>query len=487
MDNEPGVTARPRGSISRRGDAYWVRVYAGTDYVTNKDLYIRETYYSYKEAEKARTRVLAEVDAGRAAHTNAAFRYLLAEWLKGKRPDLAEATYNGYGQQIRDYIAPVLGDIRMTQIHSIVKSSETLFAELAICWRRCDGEQLTDHYRAGRGNKCIVREQDLKGHHCIKRCRPHQCKPAAKSTVRQMHTIITGALKAAKRWGWITVNPGDELVRPRRSRSRPEAPTVEQAAAIISAAFEEDFEWAVNVWLLFVTSARRSEHTRMQLKHINIERLEVLADPTKTDNLEWISIDEVTGGLLVELRDRIATKKAKVGKSLTGEEYIYSYKPMHDKPGNPSYFSHRFSALAQGLGFHCTPRKARHFTASELIASGVDPVSVARRLNHASPKTTLDFYSAWRPRGDAHAVSVIADRLPTPPSVRVNRVERDYSAEQTSRISPELEDRICELRRRTGWGPKRIRAHLEIEMVKVAESTIWKVLKRQGLNTKKKE
>jgi integrase len=59
-----------------------------------------------------------------------------------------------------------------------------------------------------------------------------------------------------------------------------------------------------------------------------------------------------------------------------------------------------------------------------------------------------------------------------PAQYELPRAERDYSAEQPNRTDPELEERICGLRRRTGWGPKRIREHLAAEEISVAESTI---------------
>lgn len=59
---------------------------------------------------------------------------------------------------------------------------------------------------------------------------------------------------------------------------------------------------------------------------------------------------------------------------------------------------------------------------------------------------------------------------------------RNRSAEQPGRTSPGLEQQICDLRRRTGWGCRRIKNHLAAEGVSIAESTVWEVLRRHGLN-----
>ncbi len=43
------------------------------------------------------------------------------------------------------------------------------------------------------------------GHDCrLSGCRPHVCKPMAKSTI---HSILSGAFEAAMRWEWTDRNP----------------------------------------------------------------------------------------------------------------------------------------------------------------------------------------------------------------------------------------------------------------------------------------
>ena len=45
------------------------------------------------------------------------------------------------------------------------------------------------------------------GHDCkLSGCRPHVCKPMAKSTIRGIHSILSGAFEAAMRWEWIDRN-----------------------------------------------------------------------------------------------------------------------------------------------------------------------------------------------------------------------------------------------------------------------------------------
>ncbi|WP_199043131.1 tyrosine-type recombinase/integrase [Glycomyces salinus] len=485
---------RKRGRVWQHGNRLQIRVSAGTDIVTGKRLYLNDAVpfppgatakqqrEAWKAAENRRAELVAQVDQGRAAKTDTEFRSAVDEWLRNHRAEVEASTHEKYAQLARDYVKPALGGVKLTQIQGLVKSAEDLLADLAVCWRRCGGRIKTDHHQEGRGKARVLAENELEDHRCTKRCGPHECKPASLTIRLHLHTIVKGSLDAAHRWGWIAVNPAGQIRRPKRKATKPEAPSPDQAAALINAAFEEDFEWGVNIWVLFMTSSRRSEHCATQLRHVDFRRKKILVNPLKTDTDAWMSLDATTLGLLGELRDRIAEKKAALGLTLTGEEYLYSYSPGHSKPGSLSHFTRRFGKMAGRLGFHATPHKARHYTAAELMASGIDPVTIAYRLNHANPKTTLDFYAAWRPRGDEHAVAVIADQMPAAPSDRNERPDRDHSAEQPRRTSPELEARICDLSRRTGWGPKRIAEHLTAENVEIAQSTVWLVLKRHGLN-----
>jgi len=46
------------------------------------------------------------------------------------------------------------------------------------------------------------------GHDCrLSGCRPHVCKPMAKSTIHGIHSILSGAFEAAMRWEWTDRNP----------------------------------------------------------------------------------------------------------------------------------------------------------------------------------------------------------------------------------------------------------------------------------------
>ncbi|MCA1695973.1 MAG: hypothetical protein LC749_15305, partial [Actinobacteria bacterium] len=59
---------RERGSVIQRGDAWLVRVSAGTDPVTGKRLWLCGTCDSLQEAEKLRSKLLSQRQLAPLAH-----------------------------------------------------------------------------------------------------------------------------------------------------------------------------------------------------------------------------------------------------------------------------------------------------------------------------------------------------------------------------------------------------------------------------------
>ncbi|MGQ0777252.1 MAG: hypothetical protein ACT4NY_23030 [Pseudonocardiales bacterium] len=80
----------------------------------------------------------------------------------------------------------------------------------------------------------------------------------------------TYQVRAAKRWGWITVNPLDAAQRPRMPTPQPDPPSVEEAAKIANAACAQDADWSTFVWLTFITGARRGELVGLAWEHLDL-------------------------------------------------------------------------------------------------------------------------------------------------------------------------------------------------------------------------
>ena len=94
---------------------------------------------------------------------------------------------------------------------------------------------------------------------------------------------------------------------------------------------------------------------------------------------------------------------------------MFSYQPDHSRPCSPSGVTHRYARMVAKLGIRTRLHAIRHYSATELLASGVDLRTVAGRLGHGSGgATTLKVYAAWVARADQQASELLAARLPSP-------------------------------------------------------------------------
>ena len=76
----------------------------------------------------------------------------------------------------------------------------------------------------------------------------------------------------------------------------------------------------------------------------------------------------------------------------------------------------RYSRMCARLGLDMHIHQLRHYSATELIAAGVDIRTVAGRLGHGGGgTTTLKVYSAWVAEADQRAATSLAARMPELP------------------------------------------------------------------------
>lgn len=109
----------------------------------------------------------------------------------------------------------------------------------------------------------------------------------------------------------------------------------------------------------------------------------------------------------------------------------------------PASLTRQYHRLVTELGIRTTLHKLRHYSATELIAAGVDLRTVAGRLGHSDGGTTLAYYTAWVREADQRACLALRDRLPTPrvpPAARPIADARPPSPYQT--IATELRTAI---------------------------------------------
>jgi hypothetical protein len=179
----PRRRRRPRGHVEQLpSGSYRARVYAGTDPLTRRARYVKETAATFTEAQKAMARLQRQVDEDQHPKTDITVRQAIEQWLDVA--ELAETTRERYDDLIRLYVLPVFGDLQAAKLDA--ELLERYYARLHRCRDLCTGRP-----RAG-----------------------HVCRPLSTSTTRKVHYIIRGALDRAVRWRHLGVNKAAMAIAP---------------------------------------------------------------------------------------------------------------------------------------------------------------------------------------------------------------------------------------------------------------------------------
>jgi integrase len=217
------------------------------------------------------------------------------------------------------------------------------------------------------------------------------------------------------------------------------SPSPEDAARIVAAAWAEDVEWGLLVWLLLVTGARRGEILALRWENLDLgmgvlsirhsvdaQRGTPTIKDTKTHQSRRVSLDAATVALLIEHREHVVERCTEIGAAFSEQLFVFSYQPDHARPCNPSGVTHRYARMVGKLGISTHLHAIRHYSATELLTSGVDLRTVAGRLGHSSGgATTLRVYAAWVSRADQAASELLAGRLPAPPTAARSSESQD--------------------------------------------------------------
>ena len=398
------------GSVRELEPGVWeLRLSLGLDAGTGKYRRISKRYrgteaQALRELERVRKAELAELADRKTGLSVAELldRHLDALRLEGCSP----STITGYTWRVRDVLKPAIGSLGVDEL-TTAHLDKLYVDELA------------------RG-----------------------VKPA---TIRQHHTVISGALTRAGKKGWLgdrPVNVARMATPPAIPKRRPEPLPVEKVRELWQAAEAKDPARATFLRVAAATGLRRGEVCGLRWSDLRgagaggvelfvgravvavkadeldaetvsiarrrnkTERL-VAIRPLKVDRPRNIALDPGTELALTLHRGRMEARAELLEATIGPDAYIFSDDPDASRPWHPdnvSAFVYRLgldSGIEQGRILH----GLRHFVATELLAAGVDPETAAHRLGWSSTKMLLDTYGHVRAARDHAAARQMGDLL----------------------------------------------------------------------------
>lgn len=355
-----------RGHIRKRGNAWELRVSAGTDPATKRRRVVTRTVRgSRTKADQALTALLAELDQGAHRGPDAPLEVLLDRWWRHgvTKKRWAPATRRGYAGYRRTYLDPH-AHRRLSDL-----TPETIDDEIL--------QPLLD--------------RDL-----------------APATVHKVHTILHDAFDLAVRYGWLAWNPIDRL-EPISVKRRPfVVPEREHVKAGVAALLDLDPEYGCFVLLEAVVGTRMAELVGLQWRDLRGEELTirrtvvideldqvVIQDDTKTHRNRTIVLDPVTLAALEEHRIRAKDAAARLEGEVEGHHFLFPARPdMPDAPRTPARMQQRWRRTRAKVGLAgVKPHALRHGMVTHLLDSGIEIHDVSARAGHASPNVTYALYT----------------------------------------------------------------------------------------------
>ena len=356
--------ANGEGNLRKRKDGRWEGRYtAGRDPDTGKAIY--KNVLGKTQAE-ARAKLKAAIEEAKGLDAAKAGRYTVGQWMevwfehyaKVKVRPSSHQTYRGY---IDNHIKPNIGKLPLEKLTSL--DLQKFYKKLL---------------EKGRVDRLESR---------------HQAKGLSPKTVRNIHQIISSAMKLAQEQKLIASNPAEGCALPRLEHWEMQTLPVEQLQSFLREARDSGvFEL---YYLELATGLRRGELLGLKWEDIDLERGdlrvkrqisringEVVEAPLKTKNAYR------TLPLAADTIDVLKAQRRKAGDS------PWVFPSPTGGPISPDSVLHMLHRVLKRAGllrirFH----DLRHTFATLALQNGVDVKTVSGMLGHFSAGFTLDTYA----------------------------------------------------------------------------------------------
>ena len=352
------------GMVRKRDDGRWEgRIVVG--HKANGDPIFRHVY---AKTQKALTKKLHQsIECYQDVDLTEDSRMTLGEWLdrwlaEYKDGTIRPGTLEGYRNYIENYIKPQLGGKQVSLITT---------QDVQRMYRRLKN--------GGR-----VRE-DAEG-----------SKRLSDSTVRHIHTMLHGAMKAAVQAHIIPKNPTESATAPKLNY-KPMQVLNEQELDTFLQAVQKDDVWRDFFYTELMTGLRRGEICALMWRdfdakagtlgisrtlHSKGQGVYALGDTKTNQGNRTIILPESVAALLR------ARKKASIS------QWIFPQPTSPELPMNPGTAYRRLKTLLEEAGlpsirFH----DLRHTFATLALQNGMDVKTLSAMLGHVSAATTLDIYT----------------------------------------------------------------------------------------------
>ncbi|MGO9335192.1 MAG: tyrosine-type recombinase/integrase [Acidimicrobiales bacterium] len=234
-----------------------------------------------------------------------------------------------------------------------------------------------------------------------------RAKGNAAMTVRHVHTFIGTALHQGERWQLVDRNVARQATPPTVHPVEVVAPSPDEVRRVIEAAESIEPTLATLLLLAALTGARRGELCALRWSDVDWQGGTIriarsvyetagggwTQKATKTHQARRIALDDLGLEILRRHREAVDKLAKELDLTIAPDVFLFSRSPAGLEPIRPGVLSKFTRRAADKAGVDTHLHALRHFSATQAIAAGFDPVTVGARLGHADPAITLRVYS----------------------------------------------------------------------------------------------
>lgn len=378
------------GGYRRRGDS-WELKFAATDPATGQRKFRYVTFKGTESGARAKLRELVKQadDGAFLAPARQKFSDVLDAW--DKTLAVSPKTAERYRELVNLHIRPHLGE---TRLHSLRTSRIEGFYYDLLTGKPPEGSA--------------------------------EARPLAARTIGHIHRIVVQVLSVAERDGLIASNPARKAKRPKVEKHEIEILTEPQVRDLLgklrgrNSARAQQFYRLVELFL--ASGMRRGEGVALRWKDVDLDGAKLNVnqslEQTKKGGLRFKAPKTKHGRRTITLPAFVvtglrahkaaqATERLALGLGKDADDALV-FRNADGSPLAPENVTKEWKRLVGSLDLpKVTLHALRHTHASQLIASGMDVLTISRRLGHGSPSITLDVYGHLFQRSDGGAAALI--------------------------------------------------------------------------------
>ena len=250
-------------------------------------------------------------------------------------------------------------------------------------------------------------------------------KGLAVKTIHHYHTLIHDILSLALFEGIVPRNVADSARPPKLRRKESDFFEIDELLKIREALENAPSKYRAMLYILIETGCRRGELVGLKWDAIDFKNKEIslrnnlqyskekgiYEETLKEGAAHTLSVSDDLIKFLKKYKREQDTFRLMIGiPSFNEKNFLFIQedgRPMH--PDTLYGWMKKFEKANDLPPMH--PHKFRHSQASILISSGIDILTVSKRLGHAQTSTTQDIYGHLLKQSDRNASDAIAKAL----------------------------------------------------------------------------